>query len=248
MDTGKQEVSSLIKRERRKLGTYPLYKVIADDRFPKTMRLGTRINLNRISSRTIGISFETISPKSHPPSSRFSLKTKHHEPSLAAYHKLERPSGNHMRIIKSTRTNIELLAGAHSDFGSLTVLFNNICGLQVALNKEEGWLWVPPRSGGAIINLGDAMVRFTDGLFKSSTHRAVQPPVEQRGIDRYSVVYFERPNDDVKLMPLMREPGDLGQYHRSKEWIERRVIGGKTAHYKDEQAYEQSRGTESVKE
>jgi isopenicillin N synthase-like dioxygenase len=154
-----------------------------------------------------------------------------------------------MRIIKTsaseTRT-VEQVAGAHTDFGSLTVLFNNIGGLQVLLSKEEGWKWVPPRKDCAIINLGDAMVSFTEGFFKSATHRVVQPPPNQRAFDRYSVVYFERPNDDVKLRPLTRDAGPLDQYPTAKEWIERRVLGGKVVHYSGEKNYYARRGTEAA--
>jgi isopenicillin N synthase-like dioxygenase len=169
-------------------------------------------------------------------------------PTLQSLHEFHRPAGNQMRIIKlsaSTTRNVELVAGAHTDFGSLTVLFNNIGGLQVLLSPEHGWLWVPPRPGCAIINLGDALVKFTDGLFKSATHRVFQPPVEQRMFDRYSVVYFERPNDDVKLRPLVRDAGSLDDYPTAREWIERRVLGGKITHYKGEQNYLARRGTET---
>lgn len=156
-----------------------------------------------------------------------------------------------MRLIKLSASDSRpdsLVAGAHTDFGSLTVLFNNVGGLQVLLSPEDGWKWVPPRRGCAIINLGDAFVRFTDGLFRSATHRVMQPPGEQRAFDRYSVVYFERPNDDVKLRPLTRDAGSLEDYPTAKEWIERRVLGGKKIHYKDEKAYLAGRGTEAVQE
>jgi isopenicillin N synthase-like dioxygenase len=153
-----------------------------------------------------------------------------------------------MRLIKSTPGTNALVAGAHTDFGSLTVLFNNIGGLQVLLSPDEGWLWVPPVEGCAIINLGDAIVRFTDGLFRSATHRVVQPPAEQGGLDRYSVVYFERPNDDVKLRPLTKDAGSLDDYPTAQQWIERRVLGGKKNHYKGEEAYRAGRGTETTAE
>jgi isopenicillin N synthase-like dioxygenase len=154
-----------------------------------------------------------------------------------------------MRIIKSapsTPDQTTLVAGPHTDFGSLTVLFNNIGGLQVFLSPEEGWKWVPPVAGCAIINLGDAMVAFTNGLFRSATHRVARPPVEHIMYDRYSVVYFERPNDDVRMGPVIGEVAALEEYPTAGEWIARRVVGGKTAHYKGEKAYMESRGTEPI--
>jgi isopenicillin N synthase-like dioxygenase len=170
------------------------------------------------------------------------------DPDLPSLHEFMRPAGNQMRLIKSNPGTNPLVAGAHTDFGSLTVLFNNIGGLQVLLSPEQGWLWVPPVEGCAIINLGDSIVRFTDGLFRSATHRVVQPPVEQGGVDRYSVVYFERPNDDVKLRPLTKDAGSLDDYPTAREWIERRVLGGKKNHYKGEDGYKAGRGTETTGE
>jgi len=167
-------------------------------------------------------------------------------PDLPSLHVFEKAAGNQMRIIKSAPADEptdKLVAGAHTDFGSFTVLFNNLGGLQVHLSKETGWQWVPPIEGYAIINLGDAVVRFTDGLLKSATHRVAQPPPEHGGHDRYSVVYFERPNDDVRMGPLDGTP--LDTYPTTKEWIERRVLGGKIAHYKGVKEYLAGRGTES---
>ena len=68
------------------------------------------------------------------------------------------------------------------------------------------------------MNLGDAIVRFINGLFRFATHRVAKPPGEQRGFDRYSVVYFERPNDNVKLRRLMGNVGvEEEEYPSAKE-------------------------------
>lgn len=90
------------------------------------------------------------------------------------------------------------------------------------------------------------MVAFTNGLFRSATHRVARPPVENIMYDRYSVVYFERPNDDVRMGPVIGEVGGLEEYPTAGEWIARRVVGGKTAHYKGEKEYMESRGTEPI--
>jgi len=168
-------------------------------------------------------------------------------PSLPSLHAFNRPAGNQFRVIKSSpmpESAPALSAGAHTDFGSLTVLFNNIGGLQVYFN--ERWEWVPPKEGSAIINLGDAMVRFTDRLFKSATHRVAKPPGEQNAYERWSVVYFERPNDDVRMEPVIGDNrGSSESYPTTKEWIERRVLGGKISHYKGEKEYIKGRGTEA---
>jgi isopenicillin N synthase-like dioxygenase len=48
------------------------------------------------------------------------------------------------------------------------------------------------------------MVKFTNGALKSAKHRVVSPPGEQAALDRYSVVYFVRPHNDVPMKPLSK--------------------------------------------
>ena len=90
------------------------------------------------------------------------------------------------------------------------------------------WLWVAPRPGHAIVNLGDASVKFTNGVLCSGRHRVVPAPQEQGKWPRYSIVYFVRPVDDARLKTLrgegvpeaedMDEEGVL-----AKEWIFRQA-------------------------
>lgn len=61
-----------------------------------------------------------------------------------------------------------------------------------------------PLPGHAIINLGDAVVKFTNGNLKSAKHRVVPAPGEQGLLDRYSVVYFVRPCDNVRMEAVGR--------------------------------------------
>lgn len=46
------------------------------------------------------------------------------------------------------------------------------------------------------------MVTFTNGALKSAKHRVVPPPGPQGAADRYSVVYFVRPHNDVPMRAL----------------------------------------------
>lgn len=48
------------------------------------------------------------------------------------------------------------------------------------------------------------MVIFTNGVLKSAKHRVVPAPVgrQKTTADRYSVVYFVRPHNDVPMTPL----------------------------------------------
>ena len=94
---------------------------------------------------------------------------------------------------------------SHTDCGSITILFNWLGGLQIQSHdpaKLGEWEYVKPLPGHAIINLGDSMVMFTNGELKSAKHRVVPAPGEQVSVDRYSVVYFVRPTNDVLMKPV----------------------------------------------
>lgn len=96
--------------------------------------------------------------------------------------------------------------GKHTDFGSLTLLFNRIGGLQILPpGTDPEWIYVKPLPGHCIVNLGDAMTKLTNGLLRSNIHRVVAPPGKQAECTRYSVVYFARPEDDVVLRTLESE-------------------------------------------
>lgn len=126
----------------------------------------------------------------------------------------------------------------HSDFGSVTVLFNWIGGLQIQLPPgiadaagnvadKPRWAYVRPLKNHAVINLGDAMVTFTKGKLRSGPHKVIAPPGEHRNFDRYSIVYFLRPQDHVKMAPL-KEFRDEGETEddamTTKEWVTNKVV------------------------
>lgn len=84
----------------------------------------------------------------------------------------------------------------------MTVLFNRLGGLQVLPPDSDRWCYVKPLKGHCVCNLGDAMVKFTAGVLRSNIHRVVNPPGEQGGETRMSLVYFSRPEDEVVLKVL----------------------------------------------
>jgi isopenicillin N synthase-like dioxygenase len=59
-------------------------------------------------------------------------------------------------------------AGAHTDYGALTILNAQDPGLQVLLYDKNRtntqWYSVPVVSGSLVINLGDLMQRWTNGM------------------------------------------------------------------------------------
>ncbi|KAI9476226.1 MAG: hypothetical protein EXX96DRAFT_576291 [Benjaminiella poitrasii] len=92
-------------------------------------------------------------------------------------------------------------AGAHSDYGSITLLFQkDVPGLEVLKSAQE-WTQAPLIEDAIIVNVGDQMEIWTNGLFKSTKHRVIFLP-EHRHMDRYSIPYFVHPCDEVPLSPV----------------------------------------------
>ncbi|EHL02299.1 putative UPF0676 protein [Glarea lozoyensis 74030] len=90
---------------------------------------------------------------------------------------------------------------AHTDFGSLTLLWSqNVAGLQIK-TKEGEWKYVPAVDGGIICNVGDAMQFWSAGYLKSTIHRVTRPPPDQDHIHRLGLFYFVRPGNEVDIAP-----------------------------------------------
>ncbi|CZT46503.1 related to oxidoreductase, 2OG-Fe(II) oxygenase family [Rhynchosporium secalis] len=127
---------------------------------------------------------------------------------FANLNRFEQPAGSHLRLThKAAQPVDERAVGlpSHTDFGSVTLLFNWLGGLQIQSRvpgREGEWDFVKPLPGHAIVNLGDAMVKFTNGRLKSAKHRVVDVPGMQAGRERISVVYFMRPEDKTRMTPL----------------------------------------------
>ncbi|KAJ4358710.1 uncharacterized protein N0V89_003294 [Didymosphaeria variabile] len=134
---------------------------------------------------------------------------------------------------------------------SLTILFNRVGGLQVLLPNTSDWVYVRPMPGCAIINLGDAMVKFSAGILRSNMHRVVAPPGTQENLVRYSLVYFSRPEYDVKMKRI--EGGLVGRVandgevedESTREWLKRRHQGRKVQFFKGAESWEGAMGTEA---
>lgn len=99
----------------------------------------------------------------------------------------------------------QIRAGAHSDYGSLTILAteDKPGGLQVC-NAEGRWVDVPIVPGCFIINIGDLMARWTNDTWVSTLHRVVNPPADAgAAARRQSLVFFHNPNHDARIESLV---------------------------------------------
>ena len=105
----------------------------------------------------------------------------------------------------------QIRAGAHTDYGALTILKTGGAGLQVrkdVLNdKEDRWIDPPDIKDAFIVNVGDMMRRWTNDRWASTLHRVVVPEVGNGdsaivGERRQSVAFFVNARGDARVEPL----------------------------------------------
>jgi isopenicillin N synthase-like dioxygenase len=91
-----------------------------------------------------------------------------------------------------------LSAGAHTDYGCLTLLAQQeLPGLEV-LDRQGHWLAVPVVPNALVVNVGDMLARWTNDRYASTVHRVVNRSAR----DRYSIPYFYDPNHDAPVSCL----------------------------------------------
>lgn len=67
-------------------------------------------------------------------------------------------------------------AGAHTDYGTLTLLFqDDVGGLQVRSTHGD-FVAAPPIRNAIIVNAGDLLARWSNDRIKSTEHRVISPP------------------------------------------------------------------------
>ncbi|OED36493.1 2OG-Fe(II) oxygenase [Chromatiales bacterium (ex Bugula neritina AB1)] len=86
----------------------------------------------------------------------------------------------------------------HTDFGCITILAqDDVAGLQV-MSPEGSWIDVPPQSGSLVVNIGDMLHRWSNGVLRSTPHRVIN----RSGVDRYSCAFFYDPYVETVVAPL----------------------------------------------
>lgn len=98
----------------------------------------------------------------------------------------------------------QLRAGAHSDYGSLTLLSMEDAPGGLEVHRGDGvWEPVSAPSGAFVCNIGDLMAQWTNDLWLSTLHRVVNPPRDSAGrARRQSLAFFHQPNYDAEVLPL----------------------------------------------
>lgn len=135
----------------------------------------------------------------------------------------------------------QLRAGAHSDYGSMTILRKEAgdTGLEVK-NQAGQWIPVPVIEGTFIVNIGDLMQQWTNDMWTSTMHRVVNPKLSSEdNRDRISIIFFHQPNYDaqVECLPTCLAPGEKPKYapvssgdHLLSKFVKQTTLGeGKAA-------------------
>jgi isopenicillin N synthase-like dioxygenase len=95
----------------------------------------------------------------------------------------------------------QLRAGAHSDYGTLTLLRQDDApgGLQVR-DVSGRWHDVAATAGAYVVNVGDALARWTNDRWVSTVHRVVVPAADAgRDCERFSMAFFHNANWDAVI-------------------------------------------------
>ena len=97
----------------------------------------------------------------------------------------------------------QIRLGEHSDYGSITLLFQDDIGGLEADIPGNGFVPVTPIPGTVVVNIGDLMQRWTSDALIATKHRVLIPEVEfRKRKSRQSVVCFIHPDDDYLIKPL----------------------------------------------
>ena len=137
---------------------------------------------------------------------------------------------NHYPEQKTPPLPGQLRAGAHTDYGVLTVLLpENVPGGLQVLSGLDRWVDVEAPPGAFVCNLGDLMQRWTNDRWRSTMHRVVNPAREQSaGNRRVSFAFFHQPNYDavIACLPTCSAPGNPPKYppvssseHRLRKYL-----------------------------
>jgi isopenicillin N synthase-like dioxygenase len=109
----------------------------------------------------------------------------------------------------------QMRMGAHTDYGSITVLLADaVPGLQIC-DDVGVWHDVLPPEGSLIVNLGDLLAEWSNDRWRSTLHRVVPPPPGDGGpVRRRSIAWFQQPNWDavIECLPTCSDESNPPRY------------------------------------
>ncbi|KAF2670300.1 Clavaminate synthase-like protein [Microthyrium microscopicum] len=103
----------------------------------------------------------------------------------------------------------QVRAGEHTDYGSMTLLFQDARGGLQVESPNGNFVDATPIPDTIVVNAGDLMARWSNDYIKSTKHRVVEPPNKTSEYPaRYSIAYFCNPNFTSKIEAI---PGTVAE-------------------------------------
>ncbi len=108
----------------------------------------------------------------------------------------------------------QVRAGAHSDWGSITLLFQDETGGLEVCNAIGEWVSAPYIPEMVLVNTGDMIERWTNRRFRSTLHRVALPKKEAALRSRYSIACFFDPDLEaiIECLPSCQTPEQTALY------------------------------------
>jgi isopenicillin N synthase-like dioxygenase len=155
-----------------------------------------------------------------------------------------RSRNNQIRLLHYPPVEEELMAtgkvdsiGAHTDFGTLTMLFqDHVGGLEVEdIHNKGTFIQAPFIPGTIVVNIGDFLMRWSNDELRSTLHHVRAPPAEEptepgkvrMTRERYSIPYFVSADNErtIDCVPGCWGPDRPKKYEpvNSMEYLEMRL-------------------------
>ena len=110
----------------------------------------------------------------------------------------------------------QLRAGAHTDYGTLTLLRQDTVGGLEVTTRSGDWVGVDSIPGAFVVNIGDLMASWTNDRWRSTVHRVTDPPPGEDGsyTRRFSMPFFHNANWDATVccLPTCLTPGERARH------------------------------------
>ncbi|KAF4347880.1 hypothetical protein G4B88_001050 [Cannabis sativa] len=115
-----------------------------------------------------------------------------------------------------SKPDLVLGVSPHSDGGSITLLLqdDDITGLQI--RYKGTWLPVKPIPNALVVNIGDVVEAWSNGMYKSIEHRAVT----NENKARMSIATFVIPHEGIELGPVESMMQDQPRMYKTMKYLD----------------------------
>ncbi|KAI0434086.1 Clavaminate synthase-like protein [Xylaria sp. FL1042] len=137
-------------------------------------------------------------------------------------HKIEDPSTTSLAMLKylpgEALSTDQIGHMAHTDVGSLTLVFTTSPGLEIFHHETSSWVPVTPSPGTVAVNVGDALRFLSGGSLASCIHRVVPQVDKETGLSatRFSLAFFQRPGLRATFEDESGQDWTGEQWHKKK--------------------------------